>query len=85
MSCNEEVISTQSRSRVYLERNKRTYVETVITGLGNLGQCANGADLGLFFFLFLVGHVDETFFESDGEGDERISRVMLVDPGLDLW
>ena len=40
--------------------------------------------MSLLFLLLFLGHVDETFFECNGEGDERVAGVVLVDPGLDL-
>ena len=61
-----------------------THVETVVTSLGDLGQSADSTNLGLLFFLLFLGHVDETFFECDGEGDERVSGVVFVDPAFDL-
>ena len=55
-----------------------------VTGDGDLAQVARSADLLLLLSLLLRSHLCKTLLESDGEGDERVARVVLVDPGLDL-
>lgn len=59
-------------------------VQTSIPGRGDLAQRAGGSDLLLLLPSFLLAHVLEPLFERDREGDQEITRVVLVDPSLDL-
>ena len=42
------------------------------------------ADLLLFLLDLFVGEAGEALLERDGERDERVAGVLLVDPCLDL-
>ena len=42
------------------------------------------ADVLLLFGLLFWCHERQPFFEGDGEGDEQVAGVVLVDPCLDL-
>jgi hypothetical protein len=52
-------------------------VQTSIPSRGDLAQRAGGPS-------FLLAHVLEPLFERDREGDQEVTRVVLVDPSLDL-
>ena len=60
-------------------------VEGGVAGGGDLAEGGDGADLLLLLGALLVrGEEGEALLEGDGEGDERVAGVVLVDPGLDL-
>ena len=61
-------------------------MKTGVAGGGDLAQSGGDAEL-LELLLLLLGRRElgrEALLEGDGEGDERVSRVVLVDPCLDL-
>lgn len=65
----------------------KTNVERLVTDLHDLADLRVGADLGelLSEASGVVGVLDsEALLEGDGEGDEQVSGVVLVDPRLDL-
>lgn len=68
-----------------MDAGNGNYIKTTISSLRDLAKCALCADLFLFFFLLLIGHGGETFFESDGERDKWVTRVVDIDPRLDFW
>lgn len=70
-------------SKLWMDGN-RTNLKTRVTGLRNLAQRARRPDLLLFLGLLLVRHRCKALLKSDGEGDERITRVLFVDPGFDF-
>jgi hypothetical protein len=62
-------------------------VEGTVTDLHDLADLRVGADLGelLSETSGVVGVLDgETLLEGNREGNEQVSRVVLVDPRLDL-
>lgn len=59
-------------------------VQAGVTRLCDLPECAGGADLLLFLRALFVRHANQALLQCDGEGDERVTGVVLVDPGLDL-
>ena len=60
-------------------------VEGGVAGGGDLAEGGDGADLLLLLGALLVrGEEGEALLEGDGEGDERVAGVVLVDPGFDL-
>ena len=62
-------------------------VETVVACLGDLAKRTSDvvSERGQFgSFRFGRAKCEQTLFEGDGEGDEQIAWVVLVDPSLDL-
>lgn len=62
-------------------------IETVVAGLGDLAESAGDvvAQSGEFGrFGFGRAELEESLFERNGEGDEKVAWVVLVDPGFDL-
>lgn len=61
-----------------------TYVKTRITSLGDLWQRASCTNVLLLLNTLFIRHLDEAFFKGDGERDDKIARVVLVNPCLNL-
>ena len=60
-------------------------MERSVSSGGNLVERTSRSQVFEFFLSSgVVGHLNESFLERDGEGDEEISRVVFVDPGFDL-
>ena len=60
-------------------------IEGRVAGGGDLAEGAVRPDALLLLGALLVrGHEREALLERDGEGDERVAGVVLVDPGFDL-
>jgi hypothetical protein len=61
-------------------------VETVVSSLGDLAEGTSGTELGELSLLgsWVSKVLSKTLLQCDGVGDEEISGVVLVDPGLDL-
>ena len=75
------------RPRAYLIGSTREVpdeVERRVARSGDLGQRTVRADLLLLLGALLFREQREALLERDGEGDERVAGVVLVDPGLDL-
>lgn len=62
----------------------RTYVKAGVTNMCDPGECTLGADLLLFLGLFFWRHERQPLLKRDGERNEQVTRVVLVDPRLDL-
>ena len=50
----------------------------------DLGQCTLCSDLLFLLLALLIRETREALLECDGEGNEQVARVLLVDPRLDL-
>lgn len=60
-------------------------VERSVTSRGDLAQCTGSSDLLFLLQSFFLTHVSETLLKLDREGNQEITRVVLVNPSLDLW
>ena len=86
-SCLRSLRPSPDRPRAYLIWSTREVpdeVERRVARSGDLRQRAVRADLLLLLGALLVREGHEALLEGDGEGDERVAGVVLVDPGLDL-
>lgn len=66
------------------KKKGKTYVKTSVSSLGDLSQSTLCADLLLLFFFLFGTHKSQTFFERDGEWNERVAGVVFVDPCFDF-
>lgn len=66
------------------EQMGKTDVKTAIAGLRNLRKSALGSGFLLLLLLFFGLHGSQPVLQSDREGYQWISRVVLVDPGFDF-
>ena len=66
----------------YTKKKKKgeTYVKTSVPSLGDLSQGTLRTDLLLLFFFLFGAHESQSFFERDGEWNERVAGVVFVDP-----
>jgi hypothetical protein len=70
----------------FVERSDSTHVKTVVSSLGNLSKRTGNTKLVQLGLLsnWVSKVLRETLLQRDRVGDEEISGVVLVDPGLDL-